>query len=248
MLGFGIGEIILIVIVAIIVLGPDKLPNALIEMAKFVRVVKRTMQDAKDTLDREVNLAEIKKEAQAYKDKLEQSVDISKELNVDDIQKDMQKGINDVQHLFKDYNPKPVQLDTQTNNTESTSTHNENLTTNHADSINNLDSNPLEWDMEFRTQQNGENLDFKITHPKPCTHPDLVENLDSKNYNLNPATKEANRNLATINYHTERSEISSMESQQDSSPFSKTQNDNKLDSNPTQNTEKTESANKANHA
>lgn len=209
MLGFGIGEIILIVIVAIIVLGPDKLPNALIEMAKFVRVVKRTMQDAKDTLDREVNLAEIKKEAQAYKDKLEQSVDISKELNVDDIQKDMQKGINDVQHLFKDYNPKPVQLDTQINNTESTSTHNENLTTNHADSIN---------------------------------------ILDSKNYNLNPATKEANRNLATTNYHTERSEISSMESQQDSSPFSKTQNDNKLDSNPAQNTEKTESANKANHA
>ena len=43
-------------------------------------------------------------------------------------------------------------------------------------------------------------------------------------------------------------EISSIESQQDSSPFSKTQNDNKLDSNPTQNTEKTESANKANHA
>ncbi|MDY5950491.1 MAG: Sec-independent protein translocase protein TatB [Helicobacter sp.] len=280
MLGFGIGEIILIVIVAIIVLGPDKLPNALIEMAKFVRVVKRTMQDAKDTLDREVNLAEIKKEAQAYKDKLEQSVDISKELNVDDIQKDMQKGINDVQHLFKDYNPKPVQLDTQTNNTESTSTHNENLTTNHADSINNLDSNPLGWDMEFRTQQNG-------------------ENLDSKNHNLNPATKEANRNLATTNCytersevsgmesqqdfsyshtqndksldstplwqgagrgvhfdrkqdskncHTERSEISSIKSQQDSSPFSKTQNDNKLDSNPAQSTEKTESANKANHA
>ncbi|MDY5822524.1 MAG: Sec-independent protein translocase protein TatB [Helicobacter sp.] len=230
MLGFGIGEIILIVIVAIIVLGPDKLPNALIEMAKFVRVVKRTMQDAKDTLDREVNLAEIKKEAQAYKDKLEQSVDISKELNVDDIQKDMQKGINDVQHLFKDYNPKPIQLDTQTNNTESTSTNNENLTTNHADSINNLDSNPLGWDMEFRTQQHRENLDSKITHPKPCTHPDLVENLDSKNC------------------HTERSEISSIESQQDSSPFSKIQNDNKLDSNPTQNTEKTESANKANHA
>lgn len=83
--------------------------------------------------------------------------------------------------------------------------------------------------MEFRTQQHR-------------------ENLDSKNYNLNPATKEANRNLATINYHTERRGISNIESQQDSSPFSKTQNDNKLDSNPTQNTEKTESANKANHA
>lgn len=207
MLGFGIGEIILIVIVAIIVLGPDKLPNALIEMAKFVRVVKRTMQDAKDTLDREVNLAEIKKEAQAYKEKLEHSVDISKELNVDDIRKDMQKGINDVQHLFKDYNPKPVQLDTQTNNTESTSTNNENLTTNHTDSIN-----------------------------KP----------DSKNCNLNPATKEANENLDSKNCHTERSEVSSVETENFSCLH--TQNDENLNSNPTQSTEKIESANKANHA
>ncbi|EMZ39373.1 GMP synthase [glutamine-hydrolyzing] [Helicobacter bilis WiWa] len=29
------------------------------------------------------------------------------------------------------------------------------------------------------TTQSNKNLDSKITHPKPCTHPDLVENLDS---------------------------------------------------------------------
>ena len=30
-----------------------------------------------------------------------------------------------------------------------------------------------------KTTQSNKNLDSKITHPKPCTHPDLVENLDS---------------------------------------------------------------------
>lgn len=147
MLGFGIGEIILIVIVAIIVLGPDKLPNALIEMAKFIRAIKKTMQDAKETIDREVNLAEIKKEAQAYKEKLEQSADISKDLKdvnlIDDIQKDM----NDIQHLFKDYQPKQIQLDMQTNttNTKSKSYSNEGLTqNNNPDSTSNIDSNIAE--------------------------------------------------------------------------------------------------------
>lgn len=146
MLGFGIGEIILIVVVAIIVLGPDKLPNALIEMARFVRVVKKTMQDAKDTIDREVNLAEIKKEAQAYKEKLEHSVDISKEIKDADLVNEIQKDMNDIQHLFKDYNPKPIQLDTQTNNaeTESENSHRSNdLTpTSNAESIYNTHETP----------------------------------------------------------------------------------------------------------
>lgn len=146
MLGFGIGEIILIVVVAIIVLGPDKLPNALIEMTRFVRVVKKTMQDAKDTIDREVNLAEIKKEAQAYKEKLEHSVDISKEIKDADLVNEIQKDMNDIQHLFKDYNPKPIQLDAQTNNaeTESKNSHRSNdLTpTSNAESIYNTHETP----------------------------------------------------------------------------------------------------------
>lgn len=114
MLGFGIGEIILIVIVAIVVLGPDKLPNALIEMAKFIRVVKKTMQDAKETIDREVNLAEIKREAQAYKERLEKSADISKDLKDANLIDDIQKDMNDIQHLFRDYQPKSLDIDLQT--------------------------------------------------------------------------------------------------------------------------------------
>lgn len=121
MLGFGIGEIILIIIVAIIVLGPDKLPNALIEMAKFIRVVKKTMQDAKETIDREVNLAEIKREAQAYKEKLEQSADISKDLKDANLISEIQKDMNDIQHLFQDYQPKPINIEQSQNEVDNTS-------------------------------------------------------------------------------------------------------------------------------
>ncbi|RDU71231.1 Sec-independent protein translocase subunit TatB [Helicobacter aurati] len=110
MLGFGIGEVILILIVGIIVLGPDKLPNAIIEVLKFVRTIKKTMSDAKETLDREVNLAEIKKEALEYKERLENDMNkISEDIrDIKETEKDMQKSIDSVQNLFEDYKPKVI--------------------------------------------------------------------------------------------------------------------------------------------
>lgn len=111
MLGLGIGEIILIVVVAIIVLGPDKLPNAIIEIAKVLRVLKKAVSDAKETLDREVNLAELKKEANDYKQKIEQHANIEQSLKDNDISKSIENNMNDIRHLFQDYQPKPMQLD-----------------------------------------------------------------------------------------------------------------------------------------
>ncbi len=113
MLGFGIGEIILIVIVAIIVLGPDKLPNAIIEVTKIIKVIKNTIHDAKETIDREVNLAELKKDAQEYKERLEHSVDISKEMKDVNLVTEIQKDMNDIQHLFQDYKPQKIDIDSK---------------------------------------------------------------------------------------------------------------------------------------
>lgn len=111
MLGFGIGEIILVLIVGIIILGPDKLPNAIVEVIKTIRVLKKTMSDAKETLDREVNLAEIKKEALEYKEKLENDFNkIQDDFQVvKDAEKGLQDNINSVQNLFEDYKPKIIQ-------------------------------------------------------------------------------------------------------------------------------------------
>ncbi|MDE5926265.1 MAG: Sec-independent protein translocase protein TatB [Helicobacter sp.] len=91
MFGMGFFEILMIAVVAIIFLGPEKLPKALVDMAKFLRVVKKTMDDAKESLEREVNLNKIKEEALAYKNSITQEAQsISKDLELKDLNLDLE--------------------------------------------------------------------------------------------------------------------------------------------------------------
>lgn len=86
MFGMGFFEILVIAAVAIIFLGPEKLPKALVDVAKFIKAVKKTMDDAKESLDREVNLNKIKEEALAYKNSLTQGVEnFTKEMDLKDL-------------------------------------------------------------------------------------------------------------------------------------------------------------------
>jgi len=73
MFGLGFMEILFIAIVAILFLGPDKLPGAMVDIAKFIKNMKTAIGDAKRTLDEEVNIEELKKEALSYKEKLEEA-------------------------------------------------------------------------------------------------------------------------------------------------------------------------------
>jgi len=50
MFGIGFTELLLIAIIAILFLGPDKLPTALVDMAKFIKSVKKTIGEAKSSL------------------------------------------------------------------------------------------------------------------------------------------------------------------------------------------------------
>ena len=70
MFGMGFAEIIIIAIVAVIFLGPDKLPETMVNIAKFFKSFKTTIADAKNSLDQELNLSELKKEALGYKEEL----------------------------------------------------------------------------------------------------------------------------------------------------------------------------------
>ena len=86
MFGMGFFEILVIAAVAIIFLGPEKLPKALVDVAKFIKAVKRTMDDAKESLDREVNLNKIKEDALAYKNSLTQGVEnLTKEMDLKEL-------------------------------------------------------------------------------------------------------------------------------------------------------------------
>jgi sec-independent protein translocase protein TatB len=70
MFGMGFTEILLIAVIAILFLGPDKLPSAMVDIAKFFRTVKNTIGSVKESLEEEMNVTGIKQEALAYKEEL----------------------------------------------------------------------------------------------------------------------------------------------------------------------------------
>lgn len=63
MFGLGFTEILLIAIVAVIALGPEKLPTAMVQIAKFINKFKSGLAEAKSTLDNELNVSQMKEEA-----------------------------------------------------------------------------------------------------------------------------------------------------------------------------------------
>jgi len=86
MFGMGFMEIFLILVVAIIALGPEKLPGAAVDIAKFFKKLKGTVDDAKSTLDNELNISEMKKEAEQFKSSVSNIKNIST-LELEDITK-----------------------------------------------------------------------------------------------------------------------------------------------------------------
>ena len=80
MFGMGFMEIFLIAIIAVIALGPEKLPTAMVEIAKFIKKFKTGLDDAKTTLNSELNISEMKAEASKFKSQLE---DTKASLSVD---------------------------------------------------------------------------------------------------------------------------------------------------------------------
>ena len=75
MFGIGFTELLLIAIIAILFLGPDKLPGALVEMTKFIKGVKKTIGEAKSSLEEEMKIADLKEEALNYKKQLTEATE-----------------------------------------------------------------------------------------------------------------------------------------------------------------------------
>ena len=71
MFGIGFTEIVLISIIAILFLGPDKLPDTMVQVAKFIKSVKKTVSEAKSSLEEEMKIADLKDEALNYKKQLD---------------------------------------------------------------------------------------------------------------------------------------------------------------------------------
>jgi len=67
MFGMGFMEIFLVLLVAIMALGPEKLPSALVDMAKFFKKIKGEIDEAKTTLNNELDISQMKKDAEDLK-------------------------------------------------------------------------------------------------------------------------------------------------------------------------------------
>ena len=70
MLDIGFSELLIIVVLAVLVLGPDKLPEAMKDLARLVKKVKKMWSDATSDITRELELEEMKEEVKKYKDEL----------------------------------------------------------------------------------------------------------------------------------------------------------------------------------
>jgi sec-independent protein translocase protein TatB len=62
MFGIGLPELIIIMVLALIVIGPSKLPDAARALGKGMREFKKATQDLKDTLDLDEGIQDIKHE------------------------------------------------------------------------------------------------------------------------------------------------------------------------------------------
>lgn len=104
----GIGEILLIIIIAILFLGPDKLPSTMVDIAKFFRSVKGTVSDAKATLEEEMKLSEMKESALNYKNELTNaSAELERLTNVTEIGSEL-TGIKNDFNLDIESKPAPA--------------------------------------------------------------------------------------------------------------------------------------------
>ena len=99
MFGIGIFELLVILIVAIIALGPNKLPQTIIDIVKFFRAVRKTMAEAKESFDKEIELSEIKQEALKYKNTISNEVDkLTQDIKLDELR---ELNINDLSDSLK---------------------------------------------------------------------------------------------------------------------------------------------------
>ncbi len=127
MFGMGFFEILVVLVVAIIFLGPEKFPQAVVDVVKFFRAVKKTLNDAKDTLDKEINIEEIKKETLEYQKLFENKVESLKSVKIEELEDakvTAENEIKSIQDLMQDYqknletNTTPNHLNEEVSNEE----------------------------------------------------------------------------------------------------------------------------------
>ncbi len=106
MFGMSFGEILVIAIIAILFIGPEKLPDTMVKIAKFFRSFKKSVHEVKESIEQEVHLKELKEEAISYKEQLEKSVNEIRHDNDLNVIDDLTGGFDDIKDSLTNLEPK----------------------------------------------------------------------------------------------------------------------------------------------
>ncbi len=96
MFGIDFGELLIILIIAVLVLGPDKLPEAMVKLAKMIKSVKKMISDAKYSIDSELQIADLKEETLSYKKQLDEATESLKSFKHLDPTRDAEKVVGEI--------------------------------------------------------------------------------------------------------------------------------------------------------
>lgn len=177
MFGMSFAEVIVIAVIAVIFLGPDKLPDAMVKFAKYFKMLKQTVNSAKSTFENEVKIAELKEDAKRFRDDLSQtSSNLRKKLTfeeLDSLKKTAQNAANLANENLESIK-KQIKSPIDVLNNDEINT-NPNLTN---ENSSNLEKNPsnLELNLGQNLGQNSSNLDQISTQ-----NPSNLANTPNKN-------------------------------------------------------------------
>ncbi|MGP1527480.1 MAG: Sec-independent protein translocase protein TatB [Campylobacter sp.] len=123
MFGIGFSEFLIILIIAVIALGPEKLPGAIVTAAKYFKMIRSAVNEAKSSFESEIKLDELRKDAQNFKsDFTDMAQDTRKKLTFDDLQEvgnEILGGLNDNFSTTKSTNTNQI-LDSNRPNSDQT--------------------------------------------------------------------------------------------------------------------------------
>ena len=112
MFGMSLGEILVIAIIAILFIGPDKLPETMVKIAKFFKSFKQTVHETKESIEKEMHLSELKEEALSYRKELDDAVNSYKLDSDINIVNDIKQELIEVDEDLRDIRFDPLE-DTQ---------------------------------------------------------------------------------------------------------------------------------------
>lgn len=101
MFDMGFAELIIIALLALVVMGPERLPHAIRSVLKWVHYLRQTANSLKDTVEQELRLDDIKSDLQV--EEIERQVESFKKQAAetsDNIRTVGQKGKDDIARLM----------------------------------------------------------------------------------------------------------------------------------------------------